>query len=534
MLPSLIRIGILCVALLVSCSPEDSDDHEVVFHYNQHNNITSLDPAFAKSQNNIWAVNHIYSTLVQLDDSLNIQPALADSWSVSDDAMTYTFYLRDSVFFHTHPCFRQGGTRKVVSSDVEYSFKRLIDSRINAPGSWIFLDKVEGPESFQSMADSVFTLTLKQPFGPLLSLLSMQYCSIIPEEAVDYYGREFYRNPVGTGPFYFLRWVDNEGLFLKRNDDYYEWQQMGPTTNVELVRTSFIGERSIALMELINGRIDFFSGVESSYINNILEANGTKRKEFITVDFIKAPFLNFEYLGINPDAQGAHPLLKQRQFRQALNWAVDRKEMLKTLRNDIGVPANAGVIPKGLPAYDPAKVVGYDYDPDKALTLLSSFDPVMTGQELVLHTSKDYLDLTTYVSRQWENIGLNPRIEVMESATLRDAMRNGEVALFRASWIADYPDGESFLSMFYSRYPAPPNYTQFKNVNFDELYTKALAIADPDKKVTIYQEMDRILVEQAPVVFLFYDEVALFADAGIEGISKNALNLLQVKNLQVK
>lgn len=103
--------------------------------------------------------------------------------------------------------------------------------------------------------------------------------------------------------------------------------------------------------------------------------------------------------------------------------------------------------------------------------------------------------------------------------------------MFRASWIADYPDGESFLSMFYGKNPAPPNYTRHQSDEYDKLYESALGIADPVQKIKAYQELDQMVVHNAPVIFLFYDEAAIFVDKAVTGFEPNALNLLSVKNL---
>jgi peptide/nickel transport system substrate-binding protein len=205
--------------------------------------------------------------------------------------------------------------------------------------------------------------------------------------------------------------------------------------------------------------------------------------------------------------------------------------MLNSLRNGVGRPADAGVITKGLPAYNPELVKGYSHDIDRAKGLIGQFDTDQLEIPLVIHTTKDYLDLTTYIAKQWEYLGLSIEIEVMESATLRSAMRQGQIPMFRASWIADYPDGESFLSMFYGRNPAPPNYTRYQSDEFDQLYESALSISDPDLKVKAYQELDRMIVKDAPIIFLFYDEAAIFLDKSITGFEPNALNLLTVKNL---
>ncbi len=521
-----------CFVLLTSClMDKDTGIQPNVFHYNQHNNITSLDPAYAKSQNNIWAVNHIFSTLLRLDDTLNIQPGIAKSWSVSEDARTYTFTLRDDVLFHDNECFSNLQERTVTAHDVVYSYERLMDTVLNAPGSWIFAGKIADEVPFEALNDTTFVLRLKNSFAPLLSLLTMQYCSIVPKEAIDHYGSDFYTHPVGTGPFKFKRWLSNQGLFLLKNEEYYDKDNY-PQNNIEGVRTSFIGERSIAFLELVNGRIDFFTGLESSYINTALTPDGTLRDQYSDkMKFIKAPYLNFEYLGLNPNAPDAHPLLKEQAFRQALNYGVDRSLMLSSLRNNIGVPADAGVVTRGLPSYDPEKVKGYTYDKAKARAVLASYDPSLLETPIVVHTSKDYLDLTTYIAKQWEDLGLRVKIDVMESAVLRNAMRNGDVGVFRASWIADYPDGESFLSMFYSQNPAPPNYTRYQCEDFDQLYDSAMKERVEEEKIAKYQAMDRLLVEDAPVVFLFYDEVSLFVNNDVDGLSRNALNLLHVDGI---
>ena len=133
--------------------------------------------------------------------------------------------------------------------------------------------------------------------------------------------------------------------------------------------------------------------------------------------------------------------------------------------------------------------------------------------------------------RQWEDLGVKTTIDVMETATMREMMTKGTASFFRASWIADYPDAESFYTVFYSKNPAPPNYTRFKNGEFDRLYEAALTENDATKRYDIYHKMDKILIDEAPVIFLFYDESSRFSRANIEGLSRNAMNLLPLKKV---
>jgi peptide/nickel transport system substrate-binding protein len=122
----------------------------------------------------------------------------------------------------------------------------------------------------------------------------------------------------------------------------------------------------------------------------------------------------------------------------------------------------------------------------------------------------------------------------LETATLREKMRNGSLSFFRASWVADYPDEESFMTVFYSKNPAPPNYTRFKNESFDRLYDKAIVEMDMDKRKKLFQDMDRIIIEEAPVIFLFYDQVAWFSQQNIQNLIGNPLNLLKLESVNEK
>ncbi len=521
-------ISTLFMLIFVACASNQDESEYKVLHYNQPNAITSLDPAFAKSQNNIWAVEHIFDGLVCLDSTLKVVPSIAKSWEISNNGLEYTFHLRNDVFFHEDACFANK-SRKVVAADCEYSFNRLIDTEVNSPGAWLFSDKVDTLQPFRALNDSTFQIKLLTPFRPFLGILSMQYCSIVPKEALDYYREGFRTHPVGTGPFMFKKWLENQALFLSRNEKYY----LGPS-QLEGVRTSFIADRKIAFLELMKGNIELNSGLESSFVNELLTKDGNLKEEMKEkVKYIKSPYLNMEYLGINMELAKTSKL-NAKKVRQALNYAINRPLMLKALRNNVGVPANAGFIPRGLPSHNSTVVKGYNYDLEKARALLQEAGfPKGNGLDpLTIYTNSDYIDLCTFIAKEWEKIGLRVEIELMESAVLRAGMRKSSIPLFRGSWIADYPDGESFLCMFYSKNPAPPNYTRFENKAFDQLYERAIQENNDSLRIDLYQQMDKILVDEAPVVFLFYDESSIFTTPNIENLERNALNQLKAYPLK--
>jgi peptide/nickel transport system substrate-binding protein len=528
--------SLLAVLCCMAChSVTHRPETRTSFRYNQHNAITSLDPAFARTQNNIWAVDCLFNGLVQLDDALEVKPCIAQRWEISDSGRTYRFWLRTDVFFHDHPVFMQGKGRKLVADDVVFSFSRLLNADWPKPGSWIFKDRVVDSLPFEAENDSVFVLHLKSPFQPMLQILTMQYASIVPPEALALYGRDFRRHPVGTGPFQFKIWEENQALVMVKNPHYFEKDSAGiALPYLDAVKVSFMGDRKTAFLEFKKGNLDYFWGLESAFINELLTESGELQPNLKdALYFYKNPYLNMEYLGIRMDPGSASPL-QQRLIRQALNYGFDRAQLLRTLRNSVGQPANAGFIPRGLPSFSPEKTPGYTYNPALAAELLrtAGYPNGKNMPAIELLCNQEYMDLCTFIVRQWEDLGIKVQLSLLETATLRERMRNSSAPFFRASWIADYPDAESFLTCFYGKNSAPPNYTRFQNSTFDRLYERCLTETDATQRYQLYQQMDKILIEEAPVVFLFYDETAQFAYRNISGLSRNSINLLSLKKVK--
>jgi peptide/nickel transport system substrate-binding protein len=301
------------------------------------------------------------------------------------------------------------------------------------------------------------------------------------------------------------------------------------------VRISFIEDRNTAFLEFMTRGIDFFSGVQASFAAQLLTTSGALRSELKDkMGFVRANYLNTEYIGINFESLSQDHPLRSVQFRQALNFAIDREQMISLFRFGLGVPAVSGFIPPALLSETVAKPVCYSYDPTRAKELIKSSGYDLLSKEkktIVVNTNKDYLDLVSFIVRQWQEIGVQVKIELMETATLREKMRNGSLNLFRASWIADYPDAESFMTVFYSKNPPPPNYTRFRDTVFDSLYLRAVVETDPLVRSELYVQMDQIICREAPVIFLLYDEIALFHQKNLTGITGNAINLLKLEGV---
>ncbi|MCB0431034.1 MAG: ABC transporter substrate-binding protein [Flavobacteriales bacterium] len=539
-------LGLLSVGCGGGGKAPAAKEHKTVFRYNEAAGISTLDPAFARDQAIIWAVHQIYDGLVQLDDTLRVQPAIAKSWKVDKKGLQYTFTLRNDVYFHDSPVFPGGIGRKVVASDFVYSFNRIVDDRVASPGLWVFQNIERDAEGHLSglvaMNDSTLKITLSKSYPPFLGMLSMPYCYVVPREAVEKYGSEFGRNPVGTGPFYFKLWKDGMRLVLHRNPSYFETDSAGNRLPyLDAVAISFIKDKQIAYMEFLKGNFDFLSGVEASYKDELLTLDGRLRNKFSDRFYmLTTPYLNTEYLGFLMDTTfeaGRTSPFRNKKVRQAMNYGFNRRKMIKYLRNNIGTPGEGGFIPKGLPGYISDSTAGYTYDPVKAARLLVEAGyPGGKGLPVIrLSTTGSYLNLCEAMQNELGEIGVDIKLEVNTSATHREMVSKSKLAFFRGSWIADYTDAENYLALFYSKNFSPhgPNYTHFSNPRFDALYERALQEVNETKRVEMYKEMDRILIEEAPVIVLYYDQVVRMVSRQVQNLGCNPMNLLTLKQAKV-
>lgn len=512
----------------MSCSKKQNENKDhLVFRYNEAGNITSLDPAFSKVQSNIWACNHLFNGLVQLDDSLKVVPDIAKSWIISPNGLSYEFTLRNDVYFHKSPHIRNQ-TRTATAPDFEYSFNRLLDEKVASPGRWI----MQNVDNFKAKNDTVFEINLKKPFPGFLGLLSMKYASVVPREVVAA-NTDFHKNPIGTGPFQFKLWEDNVKLVLRKNINYFEKDAAGQRLPyLEAVAITFLPDKQSGFLQFVQGKIDFISGLDPSYKDEILTQRGELQPKYQnSVNLITGPYLNTEYLGFKMN--GSDKSILDKRVRQALNYGFDRKKMVLYLRNNMGIAATSGMIPEGLPGF--ANITGYDYNPGKARQLINDYKKE-TGitPKITLSSNATYADISEFLQREWQKSGIHVEIDMSPPSTLRQAISTGKVSFFRASWIADYPDAENYLSLFYSKNFTPngPNYTHFSHREFDRLYELASKETNDQKRYELYEKMDQLVIGEAPVIPLFYDKVARFTRKNVSGLGINPLNLLHLKRVK--
>lgn len=535
------RTGLFCCLLIcgmavASCTRQRDDGYNI-FRYNESAGVSSLDPAMARNQANMWPVHQLFNTLVELDSQMQIKPSLAKRWELSEDQLQLRFYLRDDVYFHDDPCFPESKGRKLTARDVAFSLQRIIDPLTASPGAWIFNDRLDSLRAFHAFNDSTLHINLKRPFQPMLQILTMKYCSVIAPEAASKYGKDFGRHPVGTGPFALKDWYEGEAILLKKNHRYFERDNKGRTLPyLDGVYISFAGSKLAEFLEFRQDRLDFLNDLDASIKDEIMTRSGTLKPTWNGKLILqKGPYLNTEYLGILTEKhiRKEDPLSKL-AVRQAIAYAINREKMLVYLRNAIGTAAHSGFVPPGLPSYNPARVMGYRYNPELARRLIreAGYGPNQPMPRIKLITIPNYAALGSFIVNELQQAGIPAEVEVVQKSLLLEQMAAGSVSFFRGSWIADYPDAENYLSVFYGSNPAPPNYTRFHNTQFDSWYKTSLTEPNDSTRYHLYQQMDSLIMQTLPVIPLWYDQVLHLVKPGISGFPVNSLNMLELRQLK--
>ena len=507
------------------CKKHDSIDDRLVFRYNEHANISSLDPIFSSTLRNIRPVNQIFNGLITLDDSLNVKGDIAKKWIISDDGLSYKFIIKKNIKFHNSEVFGKDSTRNVNAYDFEYSFNRLNDPNSASPGIWS-LNKVQ---SFNALNDSVFQINLKAPFSAFLESLSMKYFSVVPKEAILLYGNKFGKKPVGTGPFKFKRWEENVKLVLRKNEYYFEKDDDGKQLPyLEAISISFLPEKKTEFLEFVQGKIDFVNSIDSSFKDEILTQDGNLNPKYKnSINLLTGPYLNTEYIGFFLGDKNSKT--SNKKLRKAINFGIDRKKMMKFLRNNIGDPANYGFVPIGLIG---TLTEGFEHDMERSIKLVNEYksDSDLEKIELTISTDSNYLDIIEFIQRELLKVGINIKIDVLPPSTMRQAKSNGKLDMFRASWVADYPDPENYLSLFYSKNKSPlgPNYTHFNNSKYDSLFSISYKQQSKLKRFKNYLKLESIIIEEAPIVPLYYDQVLTITHKNLRGFKINAINQLNL------
>lgn len=553
-----------------ACKDVDKKSHLQVFHYNEDVSVTTLDPAFVKSQSEIWIVSQIFNGLVDLNEQLQPIPALAKSWEFSNQNKTITFHLRRDAFF----CFpgKEGkpAFKPLKSVDVVYSLSRIADPLLASPGAWIFAEKLDQDltKAFVAIDDSTFQLNLLKPEASMLNLLATNYGFVLSNAQMNVDNSIIGRHPIGTGPFFLRRWEEDIKLVLRKHPNYHEFDDKKiRLPYLDAVNVSFVKNKQTAFMQFIAGSYDFFNGLEGSFKDELLTDSATLKPKYSQkLKAIIVPFLNTEYIGCYMgDFPNKTNWLKDKNLRKALEFAIDKPRLVRFFRNGLGDAGTQGFTPPILlqntqynrmdtAAKSTDKTLTLKTTPSQKAELFSeqeaSFQRIKSAKAyfkqsgyarqpqkpiLTISTTPDYLDMVVFLQEAWGRIGIKVAIDIQTGGMLRQLRNEGKIELFRGSWIADYPDAENYLACFYSPYHSPngPNYTRYSNTDFDGLYRNIVSELGDNRADDIAKAND-ILLADAPVIPLYYDKSIRLFHPWVLGLSNDASNRLILKQVRIK
>jgi len=460
-------------------------------------NPDTLDPARFTDAFSASVASRIFNSLVKLDIDLRPIPDLAESWDVSDDALTYTFHLRKGARFHNG--------REFVAEDVRYSYERLLRTQVRA---WV-VEPIAGAAALRAgavdtlaglevMDPHTIRIRLSAPFAPFISQIAMPNAAIVPREEVEKDSDvPFGRRPVGTGPFMLTRWRDHDFVELKRNEDYYQ----GPAT-LPGIRFRIIKEKLVQYQEYAAGNLEHCA-VPEGYLERVMK--GPEKDELRTT-----ATLSTFYIGITMTQQ---PCGWNLHLRRAMNYAVDREFLCQKILGGSHRPAK-GILPPGLPGYDP-DAAGYAYDPERAQQELAAAgygkDHPLPELTLYHRPNSPYPAIAQAIQNDFKRAGIPLKLRMIDFTALKAATVTGEPQLFYLSWLADFPDADNFLYVVFhsSMHGASGNRVFYKNPEVDSLLDQSRCATVPDQRLGLLKQAEKRIVSDAPWVFVSHKQTQL-------------------------
>ncbi len=483
-------------------------------------NPTTLDPALIVDVSGATIAAKLFNGLVRYDRDLNLQPDLAERWSVSNDGTTYTFVLRQGVLFTNG--------RELTAADVKYSFERVLAPATRSPRTWV-LNRIRGASAYCAGTSRevsgidvrdryAVAITLEEPFGPFLSLLSLTTAYIVPREAVEAWGPDFSFHVVGTGPYRLQEWQHGSRLLLAANAQYFQ----GPP-RLQGIIYRIIPEELTTMVEFETGNLDIIRIPGASYQRYRDHPHWTDR-------MIQQNGLNTYYLGFNCQK----PPLNDARVRQAICFAVDREKIRATVFESRGIAA-AGPIPPLLRKTLPPLVDQYPYDPAKARSLLAAAGyPDGFPLRITIAFLPETLAVVEVIQHYLQAVGIRCQILQLEWSSFKETVARGETDVFWLSWWADYPDIENFLYPLFhsSNYGAGGNRTFYSNARVDDLIEQAQQTPDEHLRLAAYAEAERLIIADAPMVFFWHTTDYFLCHARVRGFIPHPLAIGE-KGLEV-
>jgi peptide/nickel transport system substrate-binding protein/oligopeptide transport system substrate-binding protein len=458
-------------------------------HYRIANNPTTLDPALIVDVTGGTIAAKLFNGLVRLDENLDIRSDIAERWTVSDNGLTYRFFLRKDVNFSSG--------REVHAWDFKYSFERVLDPETKSSHTWVF-DRISGARDYmEGKSDEVkgiriindYTLQIKltKPFSPFLGLLTMPAAYVVPMEEVLHWGPDFSSHPVGTGPYVIEKLLPNRSLRLAGRSNYFE----GPV-KVKGIVYRIIPEELTAVAEFELGNLDVITVPATEY--------SRYRGSLMWKPLISSiQGINTYYLGLNCQKKP----FDNPELRRAINYAIDRERILDTIYEGRATLAS-GPVPDILRRWQAPEA--YQYDLKKAREIIRNAKIGDTKIDFYITKEQQVVDMAEVIQSYLKEAGLSVTITQLEWSAFKAAVSKGEAHMFWLSWWADYPDAENFLfpTFHSSNHGSGGNRAMYTNMEVDELIEKGQHAKSDSQRNEYYEKAERIIVEDAPWVFFWH------------------------------
>jgi peptide/nickel transport system substrate-binding protein/oligopeptide transport system substrate-binding protein len=472
----------------------------------------TLDPALSMDIYSVTIIQQIYDGLVQFDKDLNVIPAIAKSWKISPDGLTYTFYLREGVTFHNG--------RELTANDFVYSFTRMLDPETKSSSSDFFTMILGAKEFIDKKSKEVKGLTapdrytlkilLFEPYAPFISILAMKGAKVVPKEELEKTGNDFGRSPVGTGPFKFVSMKEGEEIVLESNPDYFEGR---PYLDKIIFKIFHGSPREEIFLRFKQGEL------EDSFIPFEDVEEVRKSKQYV---FIQKPTLSLRFYSLNTQIEP----LKKVKVRRAINFAVPKEEIGRDILKGMSLLTDR-IIPLGMPGYKPSQV-SFGYQPQKAKELLreagypegKGIPPIELWSSAQSDLAVKELEMLKFRLSQ-VGIPINIHYETNYPKFL-SMLRDKKASIFMRAWYADFPDPDNFLGiLFHSK--SKYNYLDYHNPEVDRLLDRAKAERDYLKRMEMYRKIEGILLEDAPIIPMVNHLFQMAYQPYVRGIEMNAL-----------
>jgi len=500
-------------------------------------NPPKLDPVFTTDTASSRIVYQIFENLVEYDEKGNVKPLLAESWDISEDKTEYIFHLRKGVKFHKsiegQPT--ANGGREVKADDWVWSFNYILSPEVNSPRAYL-LDMIKGYRDYQEgksdrivgitkLDDYTLKIELEYPFAPFLNILAFNAFSVLPKEDVEKYGtEEFNFHPVGTGPFKFEKWIQDDRIVLSRNEDYWKTDSSGnKLPYLDGIEFRVVPDFSMQWSEFKLGNFDQIEKVGDAYYAEAKELPG----------FIERPTLGTYYYCFNLSKE---PFKDNKALRQAFNYAIDRQGLIDMILNGRAIPAT-GLLPPGMLGYDTSIKPTYDYDVEKAKALLKEAGyPEGIEIEFVYYNTEEQEKIAQAMQAQLKQVGINLTLRSLDPGAFLDAADKMELPFFGLGWVADYPDPDTFMyPLLHSSNIGPEgNYSAFENPEFDDLIEKARVETDPGKRAELYGQAEALVREEAPMLFIYHYTSHILTQSYVKNVVLPFLGEFSMKYTEVK